>query len=282
MASTSSDATLAAYMSRARAIPRLSREEEHDLALRVQKGDIGAAHALVEANLRFVIAVALQYRRYGIPLWELIAEGSLGLMLAVRKFDPERGTRFVTYAGYWIRAYVLDLVVKSTSMVGAGSGVLRSKLFFRLRRERAQIAGIEQDPERRLSLLAARFGVDTDKARAMLTQLDARDVSLDAPAHTDSGTTLLDTLHGNNDDQERELLAGEHQRRLQTEMRDALRTLDRRERYIVEKRIMSDEELSLAELGRELGVSRERARQLEARAKRKLREKLEAIGQDAA
>ena len=102
-----------------------------------------------------MVAIALQYRRYGIPVWELIAEGSLGLMMAVRKFDPDRGTRFVTYAGYWIRAYVLDLVVKSTSMVGAGSGVLRSKLFFRLRRERAQIAGMEQDPERRLELLAA-------------------------------------------------------------------------------------------------------------------------------
>lgn len=282
MADSTVDATLAAYIQRARAIPRLSREEEHVLALRLRAGETSAAHALVEANLRFVIAVALQYRRYGIPLWELIAEGSVGLMMAVRKFDPERGTRFVTYAGYWIRAYVLDLVVKSTSMVGAGSGVLRSKIFFRLRRERAQIASVEQDPERRLELLAQRFGVDTDKARAMLSQLDARDISLDVAVHADSNVTLLDTMRGGEDDQERGLLVAEQQHRLRTELSDALETLDQRERYIVEKRIMSDDELSLAELGRRLGVSRERARQLEARAKRKLRRQLEALGQDAA
>ena len=282
MAASITDTTLATYMQRARAIPRLSREEEHLLAIRVQAGDTRAAHALVEANLRFVVAVALQYRRYGISLWELIAEGSLGLMMAVRKFDPERGTRFVTYAGYWIRAYVLDLVVKSTSMVGAGSGVLRSKLFFRLRRERAQIASVEQDPERRLELLAKRFGVDTDKARAMLSQLDARDVSLDGALRADSSVTLLDTLRDGNDDQEHELLIAEQQHRLRAELSDALQTLDQRERYIVEKRIMGDDELSLAELGRQLGVSRERARQLEARAKRKLRHQLGSLRQDAA
>jgi RNA polymerase sigma-32 factor len=282
MAIQSPDSTLAAYIQRARAIPRLSREEEHELALRVRAGDIEAAHALVTANLRFVVAVALQYRRYGIPLWELIEEGSLGLMLAVRKFDPDRGTRFVTYAGYWIRAYVLDLVVKSTSMVGAGSGVLRSKLFFRLRRERAQIATLEQDPERRLELLAERFGVDTEKARAMLTQLDGRDVSLQAAVRDDSSVTLLDTLRSTADDQERELAIAEEQRLVRNELSDALDSLDRRERYIVEKRIMGDDELSLAELGRQLGVSRERARQLEARAKRKLRRQLEGLRQAAA
>jgi RNA polymerase sigma-32 factor len=141
---------------------------------------------------------------------------------------------------------------------------------------------MEQDPERRLELLAARFNVDTDKARAMLTQLDARDVSLDMTLHPDSGLTMLDTLRDESGDQERELMAAEQKRRVTTELRDALGTLDQRERFIVERRIMSDEELSLAELGRQLGVSRERARQLEARAKRKLRRQLEALGQDAA
>jgi RNA polymerase sigma-32 factor len=279
---SAADSSLSDYMRRVRAVPRLSREEEHELAVKVQRGDLDAAHALVEANLRFVVAVALQYRRYGIPIWELVAEGSLGLMMAVRKFDPARGTRFVTYAGYWIRAYVLDLVVKSTSMVGAGSGVLRSKLFFRLRRERAQIASTEQDPERRLELLAQRFNVDTEKARNMLIQLDARDVSLDVTIFPESNLTMLDTLPDDGDDQERELMSAETKQRVHTELSDALGTLDRRERYIVENRIMSDEELSLAELGRHLGVSRERARQLEARAKRKLRRQLEALGQDAA
>jgi RNA polymerase sigma-32 factor len=203
-------------------------------------------------------------------------------MMAVRKFDPERGTRFVTYAGYWIRAYVLDLVVKSTSMVGAGTGVLRSKLFFRLRRERAQIAGLEQDPERRLELIAQRFNVNVEKARSMLAQLDARDISLDVSVHPESNLTLLDTLQDVDEDQERDLIMAERQERVHHDLGEALGALDTRERYIVEKRIMSDDELSLAELGRQLGVSRERARQLEARAKRKLRRQLEALGQDAA
>jgi RNA polymerase sigma-32 factor len=276
------DLPLAAYLKNVRAIPRLSRLDEHGLAVRNRAGDRGAADALVEANLRYVVAVALQYRRYGIPLSELIAEGSLGLMMAVRKFDPDRGTRFVTYAGYWIRAFVLDLVVKSTTMVGAGSGVLRSKLFFRLRRERAQIANVEQDPERRLELLAERFNVNTDKVRAMLMQLDARDVSLDVTIRPDSALTLLDTLRDDRRDQERELMAQQQHDKQQTDVTDALETLDQRERFIVESRIMGDDELSLAELGRRLGVSRERARQLEARAKRKLRRQLEALGQHAA
>jgi RNA polymerase sigma-32 factor len=282
MSHSFSDASLSHYMRRVRSAPRLSREEEHELALRVREGDGRAAHALVEANLRFVVSVALQYRRYGIPLWELIAEGSLGLMMAVRKFDADRGTRFVTYAGYWIRAYVLDLVVKSTSMVGAGSGVLRSKLFFRLRRERAQIANTEQDPERRIELLAERFNVAPEKARSMLMQLDARDVSLDVMLHPDSGITMLDTLRDDHVDQEDELVAAEQRQRIHSDLDDALRTLDRRERFIVEKRIMGDDELSLAELGRQLGVSRERARQLEARAKRKLKQQLEALAMEAA
>ncbi|HMI91069.1 MAG TPA: sigma-70 family RNA polymerase sigma factor [Polyangiales bacterium] len=277
-----SDGVLGHYLQRVRAIPRLSREVEHDLAIQARAGDVHAAHQLVEANLRFVAAVALQYRRYGIPIWELIAEGSLGLMMAVGKFDPERGTRFVTYAGYWIRAYVLDLVVKSTSMVGAGSGALRSKLFFRLRRERAQIANLEQDPEKRIAMLAARFNMSVDKARAMLAQLDARDVSLDTTLRPDSSLTMLETLRDDDDDQEVELLAHERSERLRTGLSGALEVLDGRERYIVEQRLMADDELSLAELGRRLGVSRERARQLEARAKRKLRRELQGLAADAA
>jgi RNA polymerase sigma-32 factor len=133
---------------------------------------------------------------------------------------------------------------------------------------------MEQDPERRIELLAERFNVTPDKARSMLSQLDARDVSLDGTLHAETGMTLLDTLHDDDHDQERELMAAQQQRRLTSELGDALEQLDTRERYIVEQRIMSDEELSLAELGRRLGVSRERARQLEARAKRKLKRRL--------
>ena len=276
------DAALADYIARVRSIPRLSREVEYELALRARTGDTQAAHRLVEANLRFVVAVALQYRRYGIPISELIAEGSLGLMLAVRKFDPDRGTRFVTYAGYWIRAYVLDLVVKSASLVGGGSGALRSKLFFRLRRERARVANQEQDPIRLVEELAERFHVDPERMSRMLRQIDARDVSLDVSTHADSAVTMLDTLRDDTQNQEEELVASERQHGLNDRLGSALGSLDRRERYIVEQRIMGEDEMSLAELGRRLGVSRERARQIEARAKRKLKKRLVSLESDAA
>lgn len=276
------DLALSDYIEKVRSIPRLSREEEHGLAVRAAAGEVAARDALLAANLRYVVAMALQYRRYGIPLAELIAEGSLGLMIAARKFNPDRGTRFVTYAGYWIRAYVLELVVRSASMVGAGSGALRSKVFFRLRREAARLANSEPDAGRRLELLAERFGVDTARIQSMLRQLEARDLSLDAKVADDSALSLVDTLVHDADNQEQALLAEDHLRRLRGEMREALATLDRRERFIVEHRILGDEEVSLAELGRRLGVSRERARQLEARAKRKLRDQLVAFERDAA
>jgi RNA polymerase sigma-32 factor len=281
-ASHTPDPALAEYISRVRNIPRLSREVEHELALAARAGDADAGHKLIEANLRFVVAVALQYRRYGIPISELIAEGSLGLILAVRKFDPERGTRFVTYAGYWIRAYVLDLVVKSASMVGGGSGALRSKLYFRLRRERARVSNHEQDQTRVIETLAQQFSVDTERMSRMLRQIDARDVSLDMTAHTDSSMTMLDTLQDDGVSQEEELMASEQQHGLNDRLGSALGALDRRERYIVEQRIMGDDEMSLAELGRRLGVSRERARQIEARAKRKLRKRLVGLEVNAA
>jgi RNA polymerase sigma-32 factor len=283
MATSEHDGPFSRYLERIRNIPTLSREEEHELAVRVRAGDGSAVDQLVQANLRFVVAIALQYRRYGIPVGDLLAEGNLGLMMAVRKFDPDRGTRFVTYAGYWIRAYVLDLVVRSTTMVGAGSGPLRSKLFFRLRRERAKIANLTDDPRERIAQLAARFDVSENKMEDMLRRLDSRDVSLSTPIHDDTSATLMDTLPETDADQEMAYLDGERRRLIEQHLGAALSELDYRERYILEQRFMGDEEVSLAALGRELGVSRERARQLEARAKKKLKKQLEQLQlQDAA
>lgn len=272
-----SSASLDRYIQQVRAIPKLSREDEHQLALLVVKGDQDAADKLVEANLRYVIAIALQYRRYGVKLGDLIAEGSVGLVTAVRKFDPHRGTRFVTYAGYWIRAFVLEAVVRSSTMVGAGSGPFRSKLFFRLRRERARLSNVISDPDELIERLAADFDTTKVKMTELLRRLDQREISLDAPAYHDSDSTLVEMLPGSAEPQD---LVVERRRRhsgIQTRLAGALSVLDDRERLIVEKRILSDDSASLASLGRELGVSRERARQLEARAKRKLAEELKDL-----
>jgi RNA polymerase sigma-32 factor len=272
-----SSASLDRYIQQVRAIPKLSREEEHQLALKVVEGDQASADKLVEANLRYVIAIALQYRRYGVKLGDLIAEGSVGLVTAVRKFDPHRGTRFVTYAGYWIRAFVLEAVVRSSTMVGAGSGPFRSKLFFRLRRERARLSNVISDPNELIERLASDFDTTKEKMTELLRRLDQREISLDAPAYHDSDSTLVEMLPGAAEPQDVIVARRRRQSGIQTRLAGALAVLDDRERLIVEKRILSDDSASLASLGRELGVSRERARQLEARAKRKLAEELKDL-----
>ena len=272
-----SSASLDRYIQQVRAIPKLSREDEHQLALRVGEGDQDAADRLVEANLRYVIAIALQYRRYGVKLGDLIAEGSVGLVTAVRKFDPHRGTRFVTYAGYWIRAFVLEAVVRSSTMIGAGSGPFRSKLFFRLRRERARLSNLIADPEELIATLAAEFDTTSEKMTELLRRLDQREISLDAPAYHDSDATLVEMLPSTEEPQDTIVARRRRQSGIQTRLAGAMSVLDDRERLIVEKRILSDDSASLASLGRELGVSRERARQLEARAKKKLAEELKDL-----
>jgi RNA polymerase sigma-32 factor len=269
-----SSASLDRYIQQVRAIPRLSREDEHELALRAREGDQDATDRLVEANLRYVIAIGLQYRRYGVTLGDLIAEGSVGLVTAVRKFDPHRGTRFVTYAGYWIRAFVLEAVVRSSTMVGAGSGPFRSKLFFRLRRERARLSNVIADPEELIAKLAADFDTTSEKMTELLRRLDQREISLDAPAYHDSDATLVEMLPGATEPQDLVVARQRRQSGIELRLEGALSVLDDRERLIVEKRILSEDAASLASLGRELGVSRERARQLEARAKKKLAEEL--------
>lgn len=273
-------ATLSQYIARVQAIQPLSREHEYELACRVRDhDDPEAARQLVEANLRYVVAIALSYRRYGVRLADLVSEGNLGLMIALRKFDPTRGTRFVTYAAHWIRAYVLDHVIRAWSIVGVGAGPLRSKVFFRLRREKARILASTSDAIEANERLAERFGTTPDKITMLAHRLEARDVSLDGKVFEDGATTLLDTLPSNGPTQEESYLGEERSHAIHDRVREAVEKLDPRERFIVEFRMMADgaEELSLAEIGRRLGVSRERARQLEARAKQKIRRHLESV-----
>ena len=283
---STSASVVSGYMAEAQRLPKLTREEEHDLAVRFRKtGDRDAAVRLIEGNVRYVVAIALTYRRYGVRMQDLISEGNVGLMTALGKFDPERGTRFVTYAAHWIRALILDHVIRAYSIVGVGAGALRSKVFFRLRRERARIASETTDPAEALQRLADSFGTTPEKIALLAQRLDARDLSVDMQVHDEGTATVLDTMVSPLPSQEDRFLDSERSDAIESRVRAAVAELDPRERYIVEVRMMADdpEELSLAEIGRRLGVSRERARQLEARAKAKLKRRLgedAVIGQD--
>jgi RNA polymerase sigma-32 factor len=274
------DPALSRYITMAQHVPQLSREEELELAQRwCASQDSAAAERLVRAHLRYVVAIALKYRRYGLPLTELIAEGNFGVVHALKKFEPDRGNRFVTYAAYWIRAYILNYIIRSWSLVGVGSGALRSKMFFKLRRERVRITNLVGEGDHADELLAAKFNMTRVQVMKMVRRLEARDVSLDSKVFDDSMTSLVDTLVSPDRDQEESFASTQVKEHMTDAVRCAIETLDPRERYIVEKRLMADgeEELSLAEIGRRLGVSRERARQLEARAKRKLKTRISEL-----
>jgi RNA polymerase sigma-32 factor len=277
---TQSDTSFQTYVRNVQHYPQHTREEELELVKQYREhGSEPARDALVRAHLRHVVAIALKYRRYGLPVADLVAEGNFGIVHALSKYEPERGTRFVTYAAYWIRAYILNYIIRSWSLVGVGSGALRSKTFFKLRRERVRITNLVGEGPEADELLAKSMNLPVEKVTAMVRRLESRDLSLDAQVWDDSATTVLDTLVAPGNDQEQQLGQRELGISVAAIVRDSLKHLDKRERYIVEKRLMADreDELSLAEIGRRLGVSRERARQLEARARRKLKGRISQI-----
>lgn len=278
------DSELSRYITMVHAAPKLSREEEEDLLERwYTHSEIRARDELVNTQLRYVVAIALKYKRYGVPVSELVAEGNFGVVHALKKFEPARGNRFVTYAAYWIRAYILNYIIRSWSLVGVGSGALRSKMFFKLRRERIRVTNLLGEGEAADDALAERLSIPKEKLGGMLRRLEARDVSLDTPLFDDSGATLIDALANTSANQEDKLIESRRGVRVQSLVRDAVKDLDKRERYIVENRMMADaeDEMSLAEIGRRLGVSRERARQLEARAKRKLEARITQLSAES-
>jgi len=265
------------YLATVRSLPRPSREEELGLVERWQRhGDQTARDTLLAASLSPTVAIAFEYRRYGVPLDELVAEGNLGVVLALSKFDRNRGLRFMTYAAFWVRARILGHVLSSFSLVGGNSGAFRSKKFFKLRRERARLTALLGEGEAADRELARSLGVSVDKVRALVHQLEGRDASIDAALFGDSGATLLDTLASPEPSSEEVVSGAEEQERLRSAVGDALARLGERERFIVSRRLLADgdDELSLVDLGKRLGVSRERVRQLEVRAKRRLREGL--------
>jgi RNA polymerase sigma-32 factor len=272
---TSANTPTSNYLSTVQGYAAVSREEELTLIRRWRlEQDERARDALVRSSLRHVVSIARRYQRYGIPLAELISEGNFGVVRALTKFDGTRGTLFITYASYWVRACILQHVLRSWSIVG--SGLPRSRLFFKLRRERAKLTSLIGDGAEATVILSERLGISQERLAALLQRVDQRDYSLDAEVFQDGTLSMVNALPSPDMDQEAQVLASEFGESALEAVRDALTILDARERYIVEHRLLADRdaELSLADIGRSLGVSRERARQLEDRAKRKLRARI--------
>lgn len=272
------------FIDRAKRAPKLSAAEERSLIKSWQATrDRRIAGRLIEANLRHVVFTALKFKNYGIPVADLISEGNVGLMKALERFDESHDVRFATYASYWVRAQIVMGVMDSWSLLSGPRGALDSRVFFRLRRERARLASQAADPNDPAgssleARLAGRFGVSEQRMQEMLGQLDNRGLSLDAPGDGQEPRLLdalcLEAQQSERLEQREQLLQLE---RILGRVRDEL---DPREAFILERRLMAEPEdkLSLGQIGQHFGVSRERVRQIEVRAQKKLEKQAQREG----
>ena len=273
---------LARYLEEIRKFPMLEPEEEFMLAKRWQKHeDSEAAHKLVTSHLRLVTRIAMGYRGYGLPIGEVISEGNVGLMQAVKRFEPDKGFRLATYAMWWIRASIQEYILRSWSLVKMGTTAAQKKLFFNLRRMKGQIKALEEGDLRpdQVKQIATKLGVPEDDVVNMNRRLGG-DASLNAPVRADmeGGGEWQDWLVDETPDQEERLVESEELDNRRAYLAKALSTLNDREKRIFEARRLAEEPATLEDLSEEFGVSRERIRQIEVRAF----EKVQAAVQKAA
>lgn len=264
---------LSHYLAKINQYPLLSPEEEFDLAVRYEKeDDVEAAHKLITSNLRFVVKVALEYRGYGVKLLDLIQEGNIGLMMALKKFDPHKGYRFISYAIWWIRAYIQNFIIKSWSLVKIGTTQIQKKLFYKM----GKIKGLsdEEHKEEKILELAQKLNVRCSDIEEMQERFSGRDLSLDAKLEFGQELTFLELLPDRSPDQEEILGDREEDEALSEKVEEALRKLNERESFIVRHRIMTEEPMTLQELGDKFRISRERVRQVEGEALKKLKKEL--------
>lgn len=273
--------SLEAYLAEIRRIPLLTVEGEQELARRFRDGDGRAGHELVAANLRFVVKVAFEYRSYGLRLPDLIQEGNIGLMRSVQKFDPDKQIRLISYAVWWIRAYMQNHILRSWSLVKLGTTQAQRKIFFSLARARRELAQASDEPCD-TGLIARSLCVKPSEVEEMSVRLDRRDQSLDLPLGDQGAASHGERLATDTPSAHDALAAAEQRHRVGAGVQAALARLDERERFIVERRMMAEPPMSLRELGEHFGFSRERARQLELRATEKLRLELAGLAAEAA
>jgi len=277
--SIASEGNLSRYLQEIRRFPMLKPKEEYMLAKRWREhGDTEAAHKLVTSHLRLVAKIAMGYRGYGLPLSELISEGNVGMMQAVKRFDPERGFRLATYAMWWIRASIQEYVLHSWSLVKMGTTAAQKKLFFNLRRLKGQLQAIEEgdlSPEN-VTKIATTLGVPENDVISMNRRLAAPDNSLNAPLRIDGEGEWQDWLVDDSETQEKILGDREELGLRRDLLRSSIKLLNGRERDILVERRLKDEPATLEDLSHKYGISRERVRQIEVRAFEKLQKAIKA------
>jgi len=272
--------TLEAYLNEINSFPLLSAEEEFELAVKLKKhNDMLAAEKLVVSNLRFVVKIAYEYTSYGVKLADIIQEGNIGLMHAIKKFDPYKGYRLISYAVWWIRAYIQNFIIKTWSLVKIGTTQTQRKLFFKLNEARRQLETIiQKNPE--FAEIAEKLGVKEREIEEMSGRLGARDLSLNSVVSSDGEEEHIDFLAYEGENQETVLIRKEELALVRENIADALQKLTEKERYIIINRVMADEPETLQEIGSRYGITRERARQLEKQALKKLSYALPYLEED--
>jgi RNA polymerase sigma-32 factor len=269
----SGDSGLSRYLTEIRKFPLLSPEEEYMFAKRLKEhGDAEAARRLVTSHLRLVAKIAMGYRGYGLPVSEIVSEGNVGLMQAVKRFDPDKGFRLATYAMWWIRASIQEYVLRSWSMVKLGTTAAQKKLFFNLRKAKSNIGAIEEGDltPAHTTKLADQLGVSEREVTDMNRRLSGPDSSLNAPLRSESESEWQDWLADDTMDQETRMAEREELGDRHNLLTNAMDTLTERERDIIQARRLQDEPATLEDLSQKYGVSRERVRQIEVRAFEKL------------
>src|SRR5579885_465288 len=264
---------LARYLEEIRRFPMLEPQEEYILARRWREhGDREAAHKLVTSHLRLVAKIAMGYRGYGLPIAEVISEGNVGLMQAVKRFEPDKGFRLATYAMWWIKAAIQEYILRSWSLVKMGTTANQKKLFFNLRKAKSKISALGEGDLRpdQVHVIAKRLGVTEEEVTNMNRRLTAPDSSLNAPLRSDSESEWQDWLADDTLDQESRLAEREELGERHELLAHALGELSERERAIIEARRLQDEPVTLEDLSQRYGISRERVRQIEVRAFEKL------------
>ncbi|MFZ4440375.1 MAG: RNA polymerase sigma factor RpoH [Syntrophales bacterium] len=262
--------TLDVYVAEINRFSILTAEEEFSLAVRLKKyNDMEAAEKLVVSNLRFVVKIANGYRNYGLKLADLVQEGNIGLMHAVKKFDPYKGYRLISYAVWWIRAYIQNYIIKSWSLVKIGTTQAQRKLFFKLGQARKKLEGLSEK-RAEFAEIAETLGVRPEEIAEMDVRMTGRDLSLDASVGEDGEATHMDYLIHGGEDQETALIRKEEMALVQHNIAGALAGLNEKESFIIKNRVMADNPLTLQAIGDRYHITRERARQIEKQALRKM------------